>query len=161
MYGMCRKQLNNEDDALSVLNQGFLKVFLKIDTFKGTGSLEGWIRRIIYHTMIEHLRKQKKYLSLLSFDETTPKGFQSNTLSELFREDVIHLLEKVPKMSRKVFELYAIQGYNHREIGELLGISDNTSKWHLSNARSILKDELKHQEIINTPNHQYEQKSTK
>jgi RNA polymerase sigma factor (sigma-70 family) len=148
IFAMCRKHLINEEDALSVLNAGFLKVFQKIHTFENRGSLEGWIRRIVYHTMIEHLRGQKRYKTHIVFDEPKGVSFKGNIMDELLLEDIMKLLVKVPNMSRKVFKLYAIEGYNHREIGELLSINENTSKWHLSNARRVLQIELQKVHLV-------------
>jgi RNA polymerase sigma factor (sigma-70 family) len=148
MYAMCRRHVSQEDELLSILNAGFLKVFQKIHTFENRGSLQGWIRRIVYHTLIEHVRGQRRYRSHIVLDELPTGSYSGQVMDNLLLEDVMRLLTKVPNMSRKVFRLYAIEGFNHREIGEMLGINENTSKWHLSNARGILKTELEKNNMI-------------
>jgi RNA polymerase sigma factor (sigma-70 family) len=149
MYAMCSRYTNDEEETLSILNNGFLKVFQNIQTFEFKGSFEGWIRRIVYHSMVEFMRKRSRYLQFIILDApVSSNGHSPEVLSSLYREDILSLMVHVPKASAKVFELYAIEGYNHREIGEMLGMSENTSKWHLANARNYLKKQLdkKHSE---------------
>jgi RNA polymerase sigma factor (sigma-70 family) len=148
MYSMCRRHVSQEDEVMSILNNGFLKVFQKISTFENRGSLQGWIRRIVYHTLIEQVRSQQRYRKHIVLDEFPIKGYSGQIMDGLLLEDIMLLLDKVPNMSRKVFRLYAIEGFNHREIGEKLGINENTSKWHLSNARTVLKKELEKSNMI-------------
>jgi RNA polymerase sigma factor (sigma-70 family) len=148
LFVMCKKHLQNEEDALSVLNAGYLKIFQKIHTYEHRGSLEGWMRRIVYHTMIEHLRVQKRYRTHILLDEPPSKAYNGRVMDDLLLEDIMKMLDVVPAGSRNVFRLYAIEGYNHREIGELLGINENTSKWHLSNARSILRGEIQKLDMV-------------
>ncbi len=145
MFAMCRKHVTNEDEAFSILNNGFLRVFTKLDLYGFKGSLEGWIRRIIYHAMIEYLRDRNKYMQFIVLDEPQDRqDRQHGALQQMYHEDIVKLIDKVPATSRRVFELYAIEGYTHREIGEMLGISENTSKWHLANARTVLRKAVQH-----------------
>ena len=144
MMSMCRRYTNDSEIAMTICNDGFLKVFKKIDTFSFKGSLEGWIRRIVYRCMSDHFRRDSKYIQFMVFDEVE-KSDTSEIIPGLFFEDLLKLLDKLPGKSEKVFRLYAIEGFNHREIGETLGISENTSKWHLSNARKKLQQLLKEQ----------------
>ncbi len=151
MYRMCRKYLKQEDEILSVLNNGFLKVFQNIESFAGKGSFEGWIRRIVYHDMVEYLRGQNRYHQFIVFDKEhhaqPEKETPSGALDDLYYNDIIDLLSSIPPKAAEVFQLYAIEGYNHREIGEKLEMSENTSKWYLAKARQALKDELKKKSI--------------
>lgn len=144
MIGMCRRYTQDDEVAITICNDGFLKVFKKIDSFAFKGSLEGWIRRIVYHTLSDYFRKNAKYLQFMVFEdhdtETNPE-----VIPGLYLEDLMRLIEQLPETSEKVFRLYAIEGYNHREIGERLEMSENTSKWHLSNARKKLQHLLKTQ----------------
>ena len=139
MYRMCQRHANQEEETLEILNTGFLRVFTKLHTFAFKGSLEGWIRRIIFHSLADYYRKNDKQLHFLPMEDwDAPTA--STPLENLYFEDVISLVDKLPKATREVFWLYAIEGYSHNEIGEQLGISSGTSKWHLSNARQKLKD---------------------
>lgn len=143
MYYMCVRYTKDEDEAFSILNNGFLKVYQNIDSFAFKGSFEGWIRRIVYNSIVEFMRKRNRYLQFIVLDEPLENsGSSSGALEGLYEKDVLSLMKQVPPMSAKVFELYAVEGYNHREIGELLGMSENTSKWHLANARKHLKQQM-------------------
>ena len=139
MYRMCRRYAKQEEEALEILNTGFLRVFTKLHTFSFKGSLEGWIRRIIFHSMADYYRKNDRKIKFLSVEDWD--GPTSSTpLQQLYFEDVVSLVDKLPKATREVFWLYAVEGYTHVEIAEQLGISNGTSKWHLSNARKKLKE---------------------
>ena len=144
MWQMVRKHCADEEEALSVLNMGFLKVFQNVGSFAFKGSFEGWIRRVIYHVLIEHMRQKSKYMQFIILDESqsSKMGKEQSTLDRMYADDLLILLDHLPPMSAKVFQMYAIEGYNHREIGELLGMSENTSKWHLANARKHLQEKL-------------------
>ncbi len=131
----------SEDVAMLIINDGFLKVFKQIHTYKGEGSFEGWIRRICFRCLSDHFRKEKSYLSFMVFDEFEKKD-STNALNNIYYEELIGLLERLPFASARVFRLYAIEGFKHREIAELLQISEGTSKWHLSEARAALKEIL-------------------
>lgn len=141
---MCRRYTDDDEIAMSVCNDGFLKVFKKIHTFSFKGSLEGWVRRVVYHCMSDYFRKNAKYLQFMVFEDYEQSS-SPEIVPGLYFEDLMQLLKEVPEKSEQVFRLYAIEGYNHREIGEQLGISENTSKWHLSNARKRLQELIKEQ----------------
>lgn len=141
MLQMCRRYTRDEDTALEIANNGFLRVFKKIHTFAFKGSLEGWIRRLVYHSMADYYRNNARYLHFLVFedrDEAVPeRGHES-----FYEEDILRAVHKLPPVSQQVFKLYAIEGYSHAEIAETLGISEGTSKWHLSTARQKLRELL-------------------
>lgn len=141
MLGMCMRYTNDRDRALEIINNGFLKVFKKIDTFSFKGSLEGWIRRIVYHSLSDYFKGEAQYLKLMVFEEKESNQYAYST-DKLYTEDILNMVRKLPPASQEVFRLYAIEGYSHAEIGEILGISVGTSKWHLSNAREKLKEML-------------------
>jgi len=121
-----------------IINDGFLKVFKQINTFQNKGSFEGWIRRICFRCLSDHFRKEKSYLQFLVFEDYD-KSDQSNALNDMYYEELLELVNELPSATAKVFRLYAIDGFKHREIAELLKISEGTSKWHLSEARSRMK----------------------
>ncbi len=141
MLRMCRRYTSDEDTALEILNAGFLRVFQKIDTFAFKGSLEGWIRRLVYHAIADHFRNNARYLHFLVLDEQDDI-VQEKGLDRLFEEDILKVVRQLPPTSREVFRLYAIEGYSHAEIAETLAMSEGTSKWHLSNARQRLREQL-------------------
>lgn len=141
MMRMVRRYTSDMETALDILNNGFLKVFKKIETFRGEGSFEGWIRRIVYHSVSDHFKKEAGYMRFIVLEETEQEQPQS-ALNGLYYDDLLQIINTLPDRSRQVFTLYAIDGYSHKEIAEQLEISEGTSKWHLSNARDQLRQLL-------------------
>lgn len=141
MFGMCRKYIHDEEKAMDVLNQGFVKVFKNIPKYESKGSFEGWIRRIVYNTMVDFMRQESRLVKFLVIEEYDQKHYESAD-QHLYYDDLIVEINRLPPASAEVFKLYCIEGYNHAEIGALMGISEGTSKWHLSNARKILKAKI-------------------
>lgn len=138
MYRMCRRYTQHEEEILEILNNGFLKVFTKLHTFTFSGSLEGWIRRLVFHSLADYYRKHDRkvhFMDLEDWDRPT----EATSLQKLYFDDIISLVDKLPTATREVFWKYAVEGFTHVEIGKQLGISTGTSKWHLSNARQKLK----------------------
>ena len=138
MMQMCLRYTNDRDKAMEIVNNGFLRVFKKINTFQFKGSLEGWIRKLVYHAMADYFRANQKYIHFLVFedhDESIPEVATSN----MYFEDILRLVQSLPPATQQVFQLYAIEGYRHPEIAQQLHISVGTSKWHLSEARKKLK----------------------
>lgn len=138
---MCYRYTNEEDRALTIVNDGFLKVFKKIDTYQGKGSFEGWIRRIVFHCLSDHFRKEKSYLKFLIFEDHD-RAVAPNSSDDLYYEDLIKIVNTLPTKTQSVFRLFAIEGYSHKEIAEQEGITVGTSKWHLSEARKLLKHRI-------------------
>lgn len=138
---MCFRFTSDSERAMDIVNNGFLKVFQKIDTFQGSGSLEGWIRRIVYHCISDHFRKESRYLKFVVLDEPE-KNSKVTALDDLYYDDIIDMVQLLPEKTRAVFEMYAIEGYTHKEIAERLNMQVGTSKWHLSNARQRLQQIL-------------------
>lgn len=139
MMHACMKYTRDEDKALQILNDGFLKVFKKIGDFRSEGSFEGWIRRIIYTTMADYFKKENSYIRFIQFDLPEDRIQPEQISGKLEFEDIMNLLDHIPEKSADVFRLYAIDGFTHEEIGKQLNISTGTSKWHLSHAREKLK----------------------
>lgn len=140
MMRMCRRYANDQDTAMEIVNIGFLRVFQKIDTFAFKGSLEGWIRRLVFHSLSDYYKKQnRKGIHFLDIEDRDAP-VRSEAISNLHFEDIIKLVDMLPDATRNVFYLYAIEGYSHKEIGEQMRISEGTSKWHLSVARKKLRD---------------------
>ncbi len=132
---------------MEIVNAGFLRVFQKLHTFEMRGSLEGWVRRIVWHALADHFRDKKRYAHFLVFedrDEVVPE----TGLDQFFADDILQMVGNLPPASQQVFRLFAIDGFSHREISEEMGISEGTSKWHLNHARGILKNQLRQQENL-------------
>lgn len=131
----------NREEAMTIVNDGFLRVFKKIQLYSGKGSLEGWIRRLVWHSLADYFRKRERYLRFLVCEERDAP-ITEGPADHLYAEDILNMVDQLPPASREVFRLYAIEGYSHAEIGEQLGISSGTSKWHLNLARTKLKHML-------------------
>jgi RNA polymerase sigma factor (sigma-70 family) len=142
MMRMCMRYAKDENIAIEIINIGMLRVFKKLHTFSFSGSLEGWIRRLVFHALSDYYKKQSKpvhFLELADRDEPAP----ATSLQNLYLEDILTLVDMLPDATRRVFHLYAIEGYTHVEIAEMVGISVGTSKWHLSAARKRLQQLIK------------------
>ena len=149
MYSLCLRYLHDEADAQDVLVVTFVKAFDKISQYKGEGSFEGWLRRITVNEALGYIRKNKSmYLEVdISAAEYHPDYQALST--KLEAEDLLNLIQQLPVGYRTVFNLYAIEGYSHKEIASQLGINENTSKSQLSRARSLLQNKLaQHEQIL-------------
>lgn len=144
MLPLCRRFATDEDALITYMNDGFMKVFKNIKSLKETEKLVPWMKKIIYHAICDNLRKEKKKIRLLELGDNDKKQ-TPDALQLLFEEDILALIEQIPTASAEVFVLYAIHGYNHREISNLKNISEGTSKWHYSEARKKLRALLSQQ----------------
>jgi RNA polymerase sigma factor (sigma-70 family) len=153
MMAVCVRYVSNRADAEEVMLDGFMRVFEKVHQFQHTGSFEGWIRRVMVTESLTFLRKQRPWRQEIPLDNSPDLPDYTWADENLSVEDLLRLVAQLPDGYRTVFNLYAIEGYNHVEIGELLGISEQTSKSQLSRARGHLKTKLKQaeQEYINEP----------
>jgi len=140
-YYMCLRYTNDEDTARLIVNDGFFKVFKNIKQFAGSGSLKGWIKRIVFNAMSDYYRKESKHLKMMLLEDDV-KVTEASSEASLYYDDIISLVDELSENTRKVFKLYAIDGYNHKEIGNLLNISEGNSKWHLHKARKILQEKI-------------------
>ncbi len=143
MYAVCLRYANNSEDAQDLLQEGFIKVYRNLHRFRAEGSFEGWIRRVFVNSSIEHYRKKSLQLSRVSDkEEGTIEDTDTSALDSLAEKDIIKLIQDLSPGYKTVFNLYAIEGYSHKEIGEMLGISEGTSKSQLARARSILQKKV-------------------
>jgi RNA polymerase sigma factor (sigma-70 family) len=143
MLGVCMRYATDKMEAEDVLQNGFMKVFSKIDDYRGEGSFEGWMRRIMVHSSIEYYRKHHKMMQVVDFDEAGQEPFVSAAAaSSLEAKDLLQLIKGLSPGYRMVFNLYAIDGYTHKEIAEIAGITEGASKSQLSRARAILKEQI-------------------
>ncbi|MBD0333760.1 MAG: RNA polymerase sigma factor [Chitinophagaceae bacterium] len=140
MYGVCLRYAGSAEEAEDILQEGFIKVFKKIGSFRGEGSFEGWIRRIFVNTSIEHFRRKNYLQPITEKEETTVEGKYLSVLDNLAEKDIIGLVQQLSPGYRTVFNMYVVEGYSHKEIADALGISEGTSKSQLSRAKLILQD---------------------
>ncbi len=140
MLGVCSRYAESIEEAEDIMQEGFIKIFHKIDTFRGNGSLEGWVKRIMVNTALDTFRKNKNFRHSIDIDtiEYTAETNQ-HVLESLGAKDLLNLIRTMPKGFRTVFNLYAIEGYAHREIAGMLDISESTSKSQYSRARVYLQ----------------------
>ena len=145
MLGVCLRYAKNREEAEEVLQEGFLRVFTYINTFKGAGSFEGWIRKIMVNCALFRYRN-KSHLQPVIRLSADGSGYdavvETDIASNLDAKDLLSLVQTLPAGYRIVFNLYVFEGYKHREIGEALGISEGTSKSNLSDARAFLQKAL-------------------
>lgn len=139
IWGICLRYARNYDEAKDIMQESFIKIFGKISQYEGRGHFEGWLRRITVNTALVEFRK-KRYLNIESVDTSDINtDTYDNIEFNITASELLEIVKELPQQYRLVFNLYAIEGYSHKEIGELLGISEGTSKSNLSRARDILQ----------------------
>jgi RNA polymerase sigma-70 factor (ECF subfamily) len=143
MLGVCCRYANDKMEAEDMLQNGFIRVFQKIGDFRGEGSFEGWVRRIMVHASIEYYRRNNKMMQLVDLDEAESE-MSGNPLAtaRLEAKDLLLLVQRLSPGYRIVFNLYAIEGYSHKEIAAIVGITEGASKSQLSRARGILREQV-------------------
>ncbi|MGD1842062.1 MAG: RNA polymerase sigma factor [Thermonemataceae bacterium] len=151
MLSICLRYSRNQEEAKDILQEGFIKIFMNISRFKQEGSLEGWIRRIMINTAVNHYHKNKRMYSMseLSQERQTTIHLESNgmvvsedAISKLEYEALMELVQNLTPAYRLVFNLYVIEGFTHREIAAMLQISEGTSKSNLAKARAKLQKQV-------------------
>jgi len=141
MLGVCVRYVSDKETARDLLQDGFIKLFTKVDTFAGTGSFIGWMRRIFATTALEYLRRNDALKQSASIDEYDYfiEDVDVSILSKISADDLMTCVTELPNGYRTVFNLYAIEGYSHFEIANMLNISENTSRSQFMRARKILQ----------------------
>lgn len=144
MLGVCRRYVDNIETAEDILQDGFIKVFQKIHTYTGEGAFAGWIRRIFVTTALEYLRQSKAMRFSVSIDDVydvqTDPGMSA--ISQLTVDDLMKCVSELPVGYRTIFNLYAIEGYSHKEIADILDIKENSSQSQLTRARKVLQEKV-------------------
>ncbi|MBE2231322.1 MAG: RNA polymerase sigma factor [Chitinophagaceae bacterium] len=143
MYAVCLRYAGNTEEAEDILQEGFVKVFRKLESFRNEGSFEGWIRRIFVNTAIEHFRRKKYLLPVTEKEENTLEARNTSVLDDLSARDIMAIVQELSPGYRTVFNLYVVEGFTHKEIADILGISEGTSKSQLSRAKVILQEKVK------------------
>jgi len=144
MMSVCRRYGRHQGEAEDILQEGFIKVFLNLDKYNNTGSFEGWVRRIMINTALKFVSKksfQNESLGIESY-QLNDKNEDPTVFSKLGVDEMMTLINALPDGYRIVFNLYAIEGYSHKEIGQLLDIEESTSRSQLVKARRILQKKI-------------------
>jgi RNA polymerase sigma-70 factor, ECF subfamily len=143
MMGVCLWYARNREEAEEILQDGFMKVFKYINTYKGKGSFEGWIRKIMVNTALVKCRSNSQLRIIVEFDAKEHDSKETVSIIEMLEaKDLLKLVQTLPPSYRMVFNLYVLEGMKHREIAEVLDISEGTSKSNLADARAILQKAL-------------------
>ena len=142
MLGICRRYVTDDAQAEDILIAGFIKVFRNLSQFKFEGSFEGWIRRIMVNESLSYIRKNRNMYLEVDIEQANREPDYARLDDHLQAEDLLRLIDQLPTGYRTVFNLYAIEGYSHKEIAEKLNINENTSKSQLSRARALLQRHL-------------------
>ena len=152
MLGVCYRYARNKEDAEDMLQEGFIKVYSQIHQFKNTGALEGWIRRIIVHTCINVLKKNKKFSDSVDLIHASGVGANEYNISSIMQaKQVVECIRLLPLGYRTVLNLYAIEGFSHKEIGIILDIAESTSRSQYTRARALLEEILIKKRILQKP----------
>jgi len=142
MLGICRRYVGNVGDAEDIMVNAFMKIFNKIDQYAGSGNFEGWMSRIMVNESLTHIRRNKNMSVEVSIEKASYEPDYSILLDPLEAEQLLKWIDGMPVGYRTVFNLYALEGYAHKEIAEMLNITDGASKSQLSRARAYLRDKI-------------------
>ncbi len=146
MMALVRRYIDHEMQAEEVMNNGYLRAFQKIQQYNFQGSFEGWLRKIIFHAVADYVKANARYsekVVMVEKDECVHKDHAD----KMYYDQLLSLVHQLPEATRNVFNMYVLEGFTHKEIGNILGISEGTSKWHLSEGRRVLKEKIEKQEL--------------
>lgn len=144
MYAVCLRYADNAEDAQDILQDGFVTLFGKLDTYSGEGSFEGWARKIFVNTALMALRKNSVLKEASDVEEAFNVSSEDpSALSKIGYKDLLKMIEELPSGARTVFNLYAVEGFSHKEIAEMLGITEVGSRTQYMRARAVLQDKIK------------------
>ena len=149
MLGVCYRFAKNREDAEDMLQEGFIKVFSQMHQYRNEGALEGWIRRIMVHTCINALKKNKKFSDCVDIAYAGHIGIREEAIPSIMQaKEVVECIRSLPLGYRTVLNLYAIEGYSHKEIGNMLDIEESTSRSQYTRAKTMLEDILVKKKIM-------------
>jgi RNA polymerase sigma-70 factor (ECF subfamily) len=152
MLSVSYRFAHNREDAEDMLQEAFIKIFSQIHTFQNKGAFEGWIRRIVVHTCINFLKKNKKFSENVDIAYATTVNVKEETVPSIMQaKQVVECIKLLPLGYKTVLNLYAIEGYSHKEIGNLLDIEESTSRSQYTRAKAMLETILIKKRIINNP----------
>lgn len=142
MYAVCLRYTKSDEEAKDVLQESFIKVFRSIDKFRGESRLVYWIKRIVVNTALNHLRDKLKMLPMVDLESLADSIDYDQFISSYSLDELLAMIQQLPTGCRVVFNLFAVEGYSHREIGVKLGISEGTSKSQYSRAKKLLQSKI-------------------
>ena len=149
MFGVCFRYAYRKEDAEDMLQEGFIKIFKRIDSFQNKGNFLGWMKKVMVHTCINHLKRNKKFTDISDIEFAYHLEYRAESItSKLLGKQVMECLLMMPIGYRTVINLYAIEGYSHKEIGEMLDITESTSRSQFIRGRTVLEDILVKRKII-------------
>jgi RNA polymerase sigma-70 factor (ECF subfamily) len=152
MLAVCYRFAHNREDAEDMLQEAFIKVFSQIHTFQNKGAFEGWIRRIIVHTCINHLKKNKRFNESVDIINANSIQVREESIPSIVQaKQIVECIRLLPIGYRTVLNLYAIEGYSHKEIAEMLDVEESTSRSQYTRAKQMLEDILLKKKIIQRP----------
>ena len=143
MMGVCLRYIGDRETARDLLQDGFIKVFTSIESYSGNGSFEGWIRKIFVNCALEYLRKSDVLREAVGFDLSIDQiGFDDLIISEISASELLKLVQDLPNSLRAVFNLFAIEGYSHKEVAKMMDISESTSRSQYVRAKQLLQSRI-------------------
>ncbi len=142
LFGVCIRYSRDMSEAEDILHEAFMKIFNRIRQYNGKGSLEGWLTRIVVNLALDKYKKRYRLHTVEDITVYDYKNIDESAYSTMDHAQILELVQQLPPRYKVVFNLYAIDGYSHREIAEMLGVSESTSKSNLSRARKVLQEKL-------------------
>jgi RNA polymerase sigma-70 factor (ECF subfamily) len=146
MMAVVKRYIDHDEQAEEVINNGYLRAFQKIKQYNFQGSFEGWLRKIVFHAVADYVKQHAKYSDQVMLVEKDQQVHHDHA-DKLYYDQLLKLVQSLPDATRTVFNMYVMEGFTHKEIGSLLGISEGTSKWHLSEGRRVLKEKIERLEL--------------
>lgn len=140
--GICIRYLSNREDALEAANDSFIKVFKSIGNFNEENDFKPWFRKILVNTSLDYKRKSMRFSDALELTDTVPQTIHASAIDKLSAQDILALMKHLNEMQRTVFNLYEIDGYSHKEIGNMLNIPESSSRTYLTRAKQALQQLL-------------------
>lgn len=141
MMSLVKRYIDHDEQAEEVMNNGFLRAFQKVKQYNFQGSFEGWLRKIVFHAVADYVKQNTRYNNQILLVEKDQHVHKDHA-DRLYYDQLMELVQKLPDATRTVFNMYVMEGFTHKEIGNMLSISEGTSKWHLSEGRRILKEKI-------------------
>lgn len=149
MYGVCCRYVKDRETAMDLLHDGFITIYTKIGEYRGDGSFEGWCRRIFVTTALGYLRKKNPLNESDSIElQYSLSNEQASAIEKMSAQELLDTIDQLPEGYKTILNLYAVEGYSHKEVAEIMGISENTSRSQYSRARVKLSDLLVNKDLI-------------
>lgn len=142
MMAVCRQYAKTQEEAEDILQEGFIRVFTYLSSFESSGSFDAWIRRVFVNTALKQIAKKHQYFENITDEMISKSDDEADAISKLSEAEILALLDLLPLGYKTVFNLFVVEGYNHKEISEMLGIEESTSRSQLVKARKLLQEKI-------------------